>query len=86
MKNILVLAAALVIFAFPANAQNQTLPSIQVKSMEGQPLDFKTVAEPGKITVISFWATWCVPCIKELEAINEHYADWKEKYNLKLVA
>lgn len=86
MKNILLLAAALVVFAFRADAQNQTLPSVQVKNLEGQPLDFKTVADSGKITVISFWATWCVPCIKELEAINEHYADWKEKYNLKMVA
>jgi peroxiredoxin len=86
MKNILLLTAALVVFAFQANAQSQTLPSVQVKNLEGQPLDFKTVAEPGKITVISFWATWCVPCIKELEAINEHYAEWKEKYNIKLVA
>ena len=86
MKNILLLAAALVAFAFRADAQNQTLPSVQVKNLEGQPMDFKTVAEPGKITVVSFWATWCGPCIKELEAINEHYSEWKEKYNMKLVA
>ncbi|MEK0421733.1 MAG: TlpA family protein disulfide reductase [Bacteroidetes bacterium] len=86
MKNILLLASALIFFASQVHAQNQTLPSVQVKNMEGQPMDFKTVADSGKITVISFWATWCVPCIKELEAINEHYADWKEKYNLKLVA
>jgi cytochrome c biogenesis protein CcmG/thiol:disulfide interchange protein DsbE len=86
MKNILLLASAIVVFAFRADAQNQTLPSVQVKNLEGQPMDFKTVAEPGKITVVSFWATWCGPCIKELEAINEHYSEWKEKYNMKLVA
>jgi thiol-disulfide isomerase/thioredoxin len=86
MRNIFLLAAACLALATQVNAQNQTLPSVQVKNLEGQPLDFKIVAEPGKIIIVSFWATWCVPCIKELEAINEHYPEWKEKYNLKLVA
>ena len=86
MRYIFLLAAACLALATQVNAQNQTLPSVQVKNLEGQPLDFKTVAEPGKIIIVSFWATWCVPCIKELEAINEHYPEWKEKYNLKLVA
>jgi thiol-disulfide isomerase/thioredoxin len=69
-----------------AQAQTQQLPAVQVKTMEGQPVDFKSVADSGKLTVISFWATWCAPCIKELEAINEVYADWQKKYNVKLVA
>ena len=86
MKNILLFSFALIALAFQANAQSQTLPSVQVKNIDGQPLDFKTVADSGKLTVISFWATWCAPCIKELEAINDHYADWQKNYNMKLVA
>lgn len=86
MKNLFFLVFSFVAFVFQAKAQNQTLPSVQVKNLEGQPMDFKSVADSGKITVVSFWATWCAPCIKELEAINEHYASWKEKYNMELVA
>ncbi|MFM7079715.1 MAG: TlpA family protein disulfide reductase, partial [Bacteroidota bacterium] len=42
-------------------------------------------ANDGKPMIISFWATWCKPCIKELETINEVYADWREETGVKLV-
>ncbi len=31
-----------------------------------------------KVTIISFWATWCVPCKHELDAINEIYKVYKD--------
>ena len=36
--------------------------------------------------VMSFWATWCKPCKKELNAIAEVYEDWQEETGVKLVA
>ena len=67
-------------------AQTETVPSVMVKNLNGESVDFKNCIEPGKITIISFWATWCAPCIKELQAIDAKYAEWQEKYNVKLVA
>ncbi|MBL7811630.1 MAG: TlpA family protein disulfide reductase [Bacteroidetes bacterium] len=85
MKNLLLGLIAVAALG-TASAQSQTIPSVNVKDLEGNTVDLKTVADSGKIIVLSFWATSCAPCIKELEAINEKYDEWKTKYNMKLVA
>ena len=36
--------------------------------------------------VMSFWATWCKPCKKELNAIAEVYDDWQDETGVKLIA
>ena len=38
------------------------------------------------IVVLSFWATWCVPCINELDAISEVYEEWVDETQVKLIA
>ncbi|WP_299135174.1 TlpA disulfide reductase family protein [uncultured Tenacibaculum sp.] len=38
----------------------------------------------GKIYVINFWATWCVPCVKELPAFEKLSANYKDK-NVEVV-
>lgn len=86
MKKILFTVGAALVLTLGAFTQIDGLPAVKVKDLSGREVDFSTVADSGKITVISFWATWCTPCIKELEAINDHYEEWKEKYNMKLVA
>lgn len=72
--------------AFSQNKELQTLPSVSLKDMDGKPKNMADYSKNGKITIISFWATWCSPCKKELNNINEIYDDWKSKYNLELVA
>jgi len=67
-------------------AQNKSLPSATVKTLEGQTLNVQELGKTGKITVISFWATWCSPCKKELDAIKDYYEEWKTTYNMELVA
>lgn len=86
MKKAFFISAITMILTLGAFKQSDTLPSVTVKDLDGNNINFKDVADSGKITVVSFWATWCAPCIKELEAINEKYAEWQTKYNMKLVA
>jgi cytochrome c biogenesis protein CcmG, thiol:disulfide interchange protein DsbE len=64
----------------------KSLPSTEVKTLEGQSIDIKSMVKEGQITVISFWATWCKPCVQELETIKEMYPDWKEKYGVEFIA
>jgi len=36
--------------------------------------------------VISFFASWCKPCKRELSAISEVYDDWKDETGVKIIA
>jgi len=36
--------------------------------------------------IISFWATWCKPCVNELSAIAENYEAWQKETGVKLIA
>lgn len=69
-----------------AVAEAQTFPDIKVKTLDGQEVRLLDYAENGKPTVISYWATWCTPCKKELDAISEIYDDWVEEYGVELLA
>ena len=66
-------------------AQKQ-IPDITVKTLEGEAVKMQEIVKDGKIRVISFWATWCSPCKKELDAIAEVYDEWKEQYNMEIIA
>jgi len=39
----------------------------------------------GKVTFLSYWATWCPPCIAELPSIQKLYADYGDKMNFVLL-
>lgn len=33
----------------------------------------------GKVVLLNFWATWCVPCVKEFPDLVKLYNDYKDK-------
>lgn len=66
--------------------QKSSLPSVLVKRTDGTQVNIQEFAKTGKITVISFWATWCTPCIKELDNILDVYDEWQSKYGMELIA
>lgn len=77
MKKILALVAAITL-AFQVNAQEgSALPDTKIKDMNGKAVAFNTTVEKGKVTLISFWATWCIPCKKEIKNIRGKMAGWK---------
>lgn len=72
--------------AFSTTQAQTALPSVELKTLDGKTVNLKDYISAGKITVISFWATWCAPCKKELTAIADLYPEWQEKYNAQLLA
>ena len=73
----------LVAFALQAAAQ---LPSVTLKDINGKTVNTAELSNDGKPFIISFFATWCKPCNRELTAISEVYEEWQEETGVKLIA
>lgn len=78
MKKVAAFITGLVL-AFQVQAQQSALPSTTVKDLNGTNIAFNQTVEKGKITLISFWATWCIPCKKEIKNIRGKLADWQKE-------
>lgn len=82
MKRICALICAFVALVSVADAQ---LPSVKLKDINGKTIDTQKISNGGKPVIISFWATWCKPCVRELKAIHEVYPDWQDETGVKVI-
>lgn len=60
------------------------LPSVMLKDIHGKTINTAKIQNGNKPIIISFWATWCKPCIRELKAIHELYPDWQDETGVKM--
>ncbi len=58
------------------------IPEIQGKYLDGKPFDAKKLKD--KVLIVSFWASWCDPCVKEWPSMLKLVEHFKGK--LVLVA
>lgn len=84
MKKIVAPIIALLV-CLPVLAQND-LPDVKLKSLTGEEIRFNSFGNNDTILIVSLWATWCVPCIQELEAISEQYDERQKEIPFKLIA
>ncbi|MEG2071462.1 MAG: TlpA disulfide reductase family protein, partial [Bacteroidales bacterium] len=90
-KSIFILVMVLCVtplFAQEAGKEKRlpTLPSVELKTLDGKVINSSDITNDGKPIIISLWATWCKPCIAELLAISDVYEDWVEETGVKLYA
>jgi len=89
MKKLSLILSLILFTAVISTAQEnggKTLPSVTVKTITGESFNTADIENDGNPIIISFWALWCHPCIKELTTIADVYEDWQEETGVKLYA
>ncbi|KJJ38370.1 TlpA family protein disulfide reductase [Aequorivita vladivostokensis] len=76
----------LLLFVSLVSFSQSEMPRIDLSTVDGTTVSSKDLSKDDKVVVVSLWATWCVPCLKELDAISEIYADWQAETGVELFA
>lgn len=86
MKKILLSCLLILILDNISFAQSD-LPPVKIRNLAGQELSFRDVVSLSDTAVIvSLWATWCVPCIEELETISEQFDQRMKESTFRFLA
>lgn len=67
----------MVMLSGTAQAAMPEQPSLQVTTLDGKSFDL--ASQRGKWVIVNYWATWCVPCIKEMPDISKFVSEHKDK-------
>lgn len=75
----------LLLFCISAVIYSQkSLPEITLSDLSGQQINVNQLSHDN-IVILNFWATWCQPCLKELNALNENLDLIENQLDSKLV-
>ncbi|OUR99324.1 hypothetical protein A9Q86_12165 [Flavobacteriales bacterium 33_180_T64] len=66
--------------------ETNKIPSVTIKTLDGERIDSHSIISNEKPTLFVFWATCCAPCKKELSAISNVYEQWENETKINIVA
>lgn len=84
MKNLL--SIFLILFSLNFVCCQNNLPNITLKNVNGKSVNISDLEKKDNPIIINFWATWCGPCKRELNTINEVFSDWVNDLGVELYA
>lgn len=77
----------LALLTYTLSAAQSDLPQVKIKQLSGSELLFSAIASNSDTAlIVSFWATWCIPCITELETINDQLEERRLVTPFQLIA
>jgi len=53
-------------------------PKVKIQNLKGRSVFVHDVLD-NKLTLVNFWATWCVPCLKEMKYLNQFHTTYSEQ-------
>ena len=81
----IIISCMLSLIAYSSSSQ-KFIPDLGLKTLNGESIRSVEAINQNGFTIISFWATWCIPCINELDAINEVITEWSKKEDITVLA
>lgn len=60
-----------------------TIPDANVRLLNNKTINLHELT--GDVSFISFWATWCIPCIKEMDVLSEFIQEYDDKVSVILI-
>ena len=54
-----------------------TTPEFSLNTPDGKKISLKDFR--GKVVLLNFWASWCVPCREEMPAMEKLYKEYRDK-------
>lgn len=52
-------------------------PEVELKTLDGQSFQLATLR--GRVVLLNFWATWCIPCRSEIPELNNMHRDLESR-------
>jgi len=71
------LRSVLLLLALGSTATAKPVPDLKFTDLAGHPQRLSALR--GSITVVSFWATWCAPCLDELPRLVQLNQQYRER-------
>jgi cytochrome c biogenesis protein CcmG/thiol:disulfide interchange protein DsbE len=69
--------AAAVLTVASLQVNGRTAPSVKLRGIDGSTVELETLK--GKVLLVDFWASWCLPCKAVIPAMNDLHQELQAK-------